>query len=233
MKASFPITELTLPDNQYLKEKTHKKQIYLHHSAGWDNVRGMFNYWASNKSRVATAFGINDTGTVFQAFDDDFWAYHLYINSRGNKLPVHLEEYKKNKGKRIYLEKISVGIEIANWGPLQYRNGKYYTWVHSYGTRGKGVTLPEDKVYDFGSSFRGYRFYEKYTAGEVGALRVLLIHLSKKHQIPLDTSGDIFQLNQDAFEARPGIYTHCSVRSDKTDIVPQKNIVEMLNKLTA
>lgn len=230
---NFPITKLTLPNDEYVREKTNKKMIFLHHSAGWDNVRGMFNYWAEQKGRVATSFGINDPGEIFQAFDDDYWAYHLYIRSRGNNLPTRLLKYKQSLGKAQYLEKISIGVEIANFGQLVYRGGKYYAWPNDFGTRGKGVEIPESEVYDFGKHpFRGYRFYQKYTDSEIGALKVLLKGLADKHaDIVLDTPGNIFEINDDAFKGRPGIYTHCSVRTDKRDVVPQQNLVDMLESI--
>jgi hypothetical protein len=230
MKAPFPITELTLPNHEYVDEVTPKSMLFLHHSAGWDNVRGMFKDWADTPGRVATAYGMDDDGQIYRAFDDAYWAYHLYIRSKGNKLPEAMRPYKVLSN-AIYLEKVSVGIEIANFGPLKYRNGKYYTWVHDFGTRGKGVTLAEDKVFDFKDGFRGYRFYERYTDNEVGALKVWIKFMCEKHNIPFHLPKNMFELCEDAFKRKPGIYTHCSVRTDKTDIVPQKNMVAMLNSL--
>ena len=231
MEYNFPVTRLTLPSKEYVEEKTQKKMIMLHHSAGWDNVRGMFEDWANRPGRVATALGLNDEGQIFEAFDPWYWAYHIYIRSRGNKLPEHLLYYKESASKAIYLEKITVGIEIANFGPLKYRNGVYYAWPNDYGTRGKGVEIPEDKVYDFGVPFRGHRFYERYTDSEVGALKVLLKELGAEFNIPMEINGDIFDVNQNFFEEKPGIYTHCSARTDKTDVVPQQHLVDMLNSL--
>lgn len=233
MKPNFPIEQIPLPKDQYVVESQEKTQVYLHHSAGRDDVRGMFSYWAKDNPRVATAFGINDSGQVFQAFPDECWAYHLYIRSNGNRLPEGLMRIKNDPSQAVMLEKRSIGIEIANFGPLKYRGGKYYTWVNDWGQAGSGVTMTESKVYDFGpDGFRGYRFYERYTDNEVGALKVLLKYLClEKYNIPVRLSRNIFDINPDAFKLKPGIYTHCSVRTDKTDIVPQEHMVSMLNSL--
>jgi inosine/xanthosine triphosphate pyrophosphatase family protein len=34
-----------------------------------------------------------------------------------------------------------------------------------------------------------------------------------------------------AMDGQPGIYTHCSYRTDKSDILPQKEILEMLMEI--
>jgi hypothetical protein len=233
IKPKFNITEVLLDADQYVNEATTKTQLYLHHSAGWDNVRGMFKDWNITKERVATSFGINDEGEIFQAFDEAFWAYHLYVKSKGNQIPSNLRSHILTGSNAVDLERNSIGVEIANFGPLKYCNGKYFTWVHDYGTKGKGVVLNESKVYDFGESgFRGFRFYERYTDNEVGALSVLITYLCEKHSIPLPINVDnIFEITPSAFLGVPGVYTHCSVRTDKTDIVPQIHLLDMLRGL--
>lgn len=232
MKAKIPITKLTLPHGEYVKQATKKSQLYLHHSAGRDNVRGMFKYWENQPGRIATAYAIDDPGQIFQGFSHAYWAYHLYIRSAGNQLSPRLLKYKRHIETAIHLEKISIGVEIANFGPLVYREGKYYTWVHNFGCDGPGVTLSENKVYDFGANynFRGFRFYERYTDNEVQALKLLIEHITDdpSNDIVKDVRGNIFDINDDAFRGKPGIYTHCSVRTDKTDVVPQAHLVDML-----
>ena len=52
-------------EGSYHKSIHQKNQIIWHHSAGWDNARGMFQSWQNdNKEHVATAIGINDKGEV-------------------------------------------------------------------------------------------------------------------------------------------------------------------------
>lgn len=217
----IPITKVDFKKSEYFTEKVEKKQIVIHHSAGTDDVRKMFKWWESTPERVATAFGINDFGQVFQAFEEHYWSNHLYVRSKGNSIP----EKFKNLANAQNLEKITIGIEIANWGPLTYSDKSFWSWAKA--------KVPQEKVYDFGEQgFRGFRFYERYTDNEVGALKLLLKYLAKKENIPIQDIGpEIFEINHSALEGKPGIFTHCAYRTDKTDVVPQEHLLQMLKTL--
>jgi hypothetical protein len=62
------IVQERLPETQYIRENTPKKQIYIHHTAGNKNAVSTIKGWANNKERVATAFVIGYEGTIAQAF---------------------------------------------------------------------------------------------------------------------------------------------------------------------
>lgn len=56
------------PDTQYLKERTVKRQIVLHHTASGPGVDGDINWWMRTPERVATHFIIDREGQVHQLF---------------------------------------------------------------------------------------------------------------------------------------------------------------------
>jgi len=120
------ILQERLSNAQYFHEESEKKQIYLHHTAGNGNAVAVSRWWNSNADRIATAFVIGERGTIVQCFSSKHWAYHLGIDSQD--FSAHGLKYQN-------LNKLSVGIEVCNWGPLKLKDGKYYNYV-------KGVVDP-------------------------------------------------------------------------------------------
>jgi N-acetyl-anhydromuramyl-L-alanine amidase AmpD len=114
------IVQSRLSKDQYIDELTDKKQIYLHHTAGGPDAVAVAKYFNNKVGKVATAFIIGARGTIVQCFSSKNWAYHL-----GLKQEVFTEAGVSYKS----LDKISVGIEICNYGPLTKRNGYYYNYV--------------------------------------------------------------------------------------------------------
>ena len=111
---------IQVPFNDYYREVTNKSQIYLHHTAGTGEGDDVYRWWGSDKPRVATC-AVNDRdGIIKQGFHSQYWAYYLGLpNSvfKGQGLPY------------INLDKISIGIELINWGQLTKKNGKYYSYT--------------------------------------------------------------------------------------------------------
>ncbi len=217
------IKKVTFSDKQFISESQVKTQIVLHHSAGWDNARGMFAGWAKDSQRVATCVGIEDQGTIYQGFWSGYWAYHIYLMSRYNNLPSNMVGYK-NKSHAKTLEMQSIGVEICNWGSLTMsKDGSFKSWA--------GVTVDESKVIEYESAFKGFNFYEKYTEKEIESIYQLCSYWGNKYGIPLKYSDDIWDVNLDAISGQPGIYTHVSYRTDKSDCHPQPNLIEALKAL--
>ena len=201
------IKTLDFPENQYYRAEHPKKQVVLHHSAGWDNSRNMFAGWAKDPARIATCIGICDDGTITQGFSSKFWGHHI-----GAKHPNNTS-----------LNMQSIGIEICAWGPLKKVNGKYYSWA--------GAEVPEEKVQVYAKPFKGSLYYEKYTEAEIESVRQLLVHWNKQFGIPLDYHADMWEVSERALSGKPGIWTHVSYRADKSDCHPQPELIEMLKSL--
>lgn len=208
---------------QYLKEEQTKTQIVLHHSAGWDNARGMFAGWLADKTRVATCCGIDDKGKIYQAFGSQYWAWHVNIRSTGNRAVYRdpkFASYCDIKNARD-VEMRTIGVEICNWGPLTFKKGKFYSWA--------GIVIPEEKVIEH--EYRGFNAWEKYTDDEINALYKLLKYWGERYSIPLGYRENIWEVSEDALMGIPGVYTHGSYRIDKTDIHPQSEMIQMLMEL--
>jgi len=147
-------------------------------------------------------------GKVFRAFDDKYWCYHLGVSGTNGKY-----------------DKTSIGIEVCNYGYCKLIDGKYINYVNR--------EVPASDVVDLGKEFRGYRYWERYTDEQIESLRKLLIYLIDKHKIPFEKgiyNWDWFEYNASLLEGS-GIRTHVQVRKDKTDMFPQKELIDMLNSL--
>jgi len=214
------------PDNQYVKEETTKRQIYLHHTAGNSNPFNVVEDWSRSDERVATAFIIGGNpppgvsgwadGQIVQCFASKYWGYHLGIKSTA---------VPPNSATPTELHKMSIGIEICNWGWLnKLPSGKFVNYV--------GGTMKPEEVIDLGVPYRGYRFWHNYTDAQIQSTKELLQYLGTKYNIPLKYKGkEMFDLDPRAFAGDPGVWTHTSVRKDKSDLYPHPKMIAMLESL--
>lgn len=212
------LIQVAFPESQYLKEESPKRQIYLHHTAGRSNGVNTFKYWASTPERVATCVAISGPGSVdgqiVQGFSSKFWAYHLGV--KRSVFAAHGVPYTN-------LDKISIGIEICNWGQLSFQDGKFYNYV--------GGEVPEAEVTELSKPFKGWKYFHKYSDAQIESTRQLLELWNQRYGIPLNYSEDIWGVTKKALKGEPGVYTHNSVRSDKVDVYPCPRLIQMLKSL--
>lgn len=203
-----------LSPGQFIAEEHPKKQVYLHHTAGGGDARSVSKFWNSNESKIATAFVVGERGEIVQCFSSKHWAWHLGVGS---------EVFKANKLPFIDLNKYSIGIELTNWGMLKQVNGKFYNYVN-------GV-VPESKVVKLNQSFKNNTFWYRYTDEQIESTRKLVTYLCETYDIPMDYRSEIWDIDLNALKNVPGIYTHNSVRRDKSDVYPCPRLIEMLKNL--
>lgn len=208
------IVQERLDSNQYNHEEHPKRQIYLHHTAGGPSATNVAKFFNSQPGRVATAFIIGAKGTIVQCFSSKHWAYHLGLNQEVfNEAGVTYQS----------LDKISIGIEICNYGPLTKRNGYYYNYLNAR------VDYTEVEFLD--KKYKGHIYWQKYTDAQIESTRQLLVYLCDTYKIPRDYYASIFDIDKRALQGDRGIFTHNSVRKDKSDIYPCLRMIEMLKSL--
>lgn len=208
------IKQVRLKDNQYFAEASPKTQIYLHHTAGNGNAEGVSRYWNGNDSRIATAFIIGENGTIVQCFSSKHWAWHLGIDQ---------EDFARNGAKYSNLNKLSVGIEVCNWGYLKKKGDKYYNYAG-------GVVNPS-YVTELEIPYKGYKYWYKYSDAQIESLRQLVVYLCDTYDIPKEYRSEIWAIDKEAFKGSKGIFTHNSVRKDKSDMYPDPRVIKMLENL--
>lgn len=217
------LTQTQFPTAQYFLEEHPKTQIYLHHTAGNPDPYGVFNWWSSTPDRIATCVTIGgkpkansswQDGEIIQGFSSKYWAYHL-----GLKQDVFTYNGLRYKS----LDKISIGIEVCNWGQLSYKDGKYYNHV--------GGLVPQSEVCELPVAYKGYKFYHNYTDAQIESIKELLLLWKNRYNIPLEYNDDIWDISRRALNGDSGVFTHNSVRKDKIDVYPHPKLITMLKNL--
>jgi hypothetical protein len=228
------IVNLLLADDEYYAQLTKKTTIYLHHTAGGSNPINTINGWDKDATstgaplHVATSYvmGGKDTrtgdekynGIIYKAFEDKFWAHHLGTTRLNN----------------LILNKQSIGIELCNYGPLKKgKDGQLYTYVNSIVPALQSTQLKE--------TFKGFNIYHRYTDKQLFALKELLHDIAERHSIDLKAGlanairlkgpAKAFDINIDACNGMPGIWTHVNVLETKFDCFPQQELIDMLLSL--
>jgi len=273
------IKDIFLGSDEYFPVDFKKTIIYLHHTCGSHRPDFVVQGWDRDQnsdgtvSRIATSFVIGgkstrdgDTtwdGVIVRCFPESQWAWHLGA-----------------KNTSITVDKISIGIEICNYGYLiKSKSGQFFTYVNSI--------VPEDQVVELPKPFRGYKYYHKYTDKQIASLRELLVYLGNKFNINLrlglqewinkeslimpnnlsiiqqqkwlnqhgfvgknglsldedgiwgeNTAYAIQSIGRCAFEfnpltlnAYPGLWSHSSIRRDKSDVSAQPALYQMIMSL--
>jgi len=217
------IKQVPLKETEYIKETHTKTQIVLHHTAGNASAVNVMNAWnADTRGRIATCVSISGPGAknsfdgeIVQGFSSRHWAYHLGIKG---------DVFKAYKVPHQTLDKISIGIEICNWGQLDYENGKFLNYVDR--------EVNDDQVTTLTEPYKGYKHFHKYSDAQIESVKNLLVYWRDIYNIPLTYDYDkMFKVNTSALKGEKGLYTHNSYRKDKIDIYPCPRMIEMLKNL--
>jgi hypothetical protein len=198
------IWDCPVSDDSYIKETTKKETIWIHNSFGCSRPDWTIGSWSDKmkKKQAGVGFvigrGSSDDdiiwdGKVLRAFDDKYWSYHLDIGGDINSK--------------------SIGIEICNYGPLSFRNGKYFNSVN--------FEVKESDVCKFENPFMGHKYWEKYTDKQLDSLSKLIEYLQKRWNIRIDKN-----IYDESWFS--GNYSG-NLRS--YNLFPQKDLIEMLNSL--
>lgn len=216
MKELFEKIQLVdFPQDQYYRQITPKKQIYLHHTvSNGNNSMGDINYWKSTSSRISTHVIIDKTGVIWQLYSSRFWGHHLGIKS---KIFRDLNLPRIN----TKLNKESLGIELDSLGPVD-KDGNSI----AYGSR-----LTTDSLIEYPDKYRGYQYFEKYTNQQLESLQLLLRYWVNKYDISKKYNQDMWKISPRALTGENGIWTHTSVRPDKSDCHPQPELIEILKSI--
>ena len=216
-------TNYFLQKDEWMDDIELKDTIFLHHTAGGYRPDYTIDWWERDNqpgqlNRVATAFVIGGMGLdgnasydgkIYRAFNEVYWAHHLGTKLSNNTL----------------LNKKSIGIEICSLGPLTKENGRY--WFAK-------KEVPASQVVELPNPWRGYKYFHFYSAAQLERTKELILSLSFLFDIPLPQrtyDAGWFSMNADAQAGKPGLWTHCHVRTDKTDCFPHPQLIEMLNSL--
>ncbi len=198
-----------LPDAEYFKTTNEKSGICVHHTVG-GTARSTFNWWNQDSNMVGTAYIIGRDGSVYNVFEPESWAWQF-------GLPWGYDD-------KIAFEKRFIGIELASEGGLLEEDGKFYCFDRISPKTEK----PEEEVFDAGSDYRGYRYFDKYEPEQLDSLVELVNHLCDEFNIPRRVQEDSTKYYGKQLQDFEGIIGHVMVRKDKSDPAPVPELWEKL-----
>ena len=213
------IKAVDFPEDQYYPIETKKNQICLHHTVSGPGINGDVNTWLGDTAHVGTTFIIDREGVAYQLFSSKYWIHHLGVT----KDILTQYGFADLQSRNVMLNQGSIGFELDNWGFLtKGADGKFRA------AYGNVVDVP---VQEYPNLFRGQRYYEKYTDAQLQTTGELLLYFHNKFGIPMDYNESMWDMSKDALSGKPGIWAHVSYRPDKSDLHPQKEVIDMLKIL--
>jgi len=124
--------------------KLDPEYLIIHYTAN-GGVSETVRHFSRTEAKVSAHIIIGRDGQVIQSVPFDRVAWHCG---------------KSEWGGRTKLNNYSIGIELVNWGPVQLRSGKYYTWT--------GQEVPENETVWLARPADGkYMFWQTYTDAQV------------------------------------------------------------------
>ena len=207
---------LRLPAGEFFDTHESKSGICVHHTVG-GSARSTFNWWMQDRTsrgsqlKVGTAYIIGRDGTVYEVFPPDAWAYQFGL--------------KWSTAKKLKFEKRYIGIELASEGALIEDSGKLYCFDRVSPRTEKA----RDTVFDFGSDWRGYRYFDRYEGAQLDSLMELIDKLCGDFNIPRDVPDDPISFYGDELSGFRGIIGHSMVRTDKSDPLPDRSLWDRIS----
>jgi len=219
--------------SSFSQKETKKTQIYLHHTAGVQaankgkSVVETYNQRTQARDPASTHAAIDKDGHIEYLFDDKYVSFHAGAGEKPQNL--------------------GLSVELMAYGCLKKADNKFYNAYN-------GV-VPVDQValaVDINGNpkpYKGFAYYHKYTPQQITSLKKLILNWASKHGIPVKWEGqksfdNMFYpsgtsivkdgrtiIDSPAKQGVPGLYTHNSVRGDKTDVFPQKELIDMFKTL--
>jgi N-acetyl-anhydromuramyl-L-alanine amidase AmpD len=192
-----------------------KERIVLHFTAG--QLRSDLQALTRNDFHVSVAFVIARNGIIYQLFPSKFWSGHIG-KGIGNTNTGNAQD------------KITIGIELSNYGFLTEKDGNLETY-YSRQKDANGNPGPVD-VYcavteqaaytKIGTPFRGQAYYATHTDAQYDSLIILLRYLTNQFNIPRQflPEPQRYQATEEVLKFK-GIVSHINYRVDgKWDIGP-------------
>jgi N-acetyl-anhydromuramyl-L-alanine amidase AmpD len=185
---------MRLREGKFVSTETKKDLIVLHFTAG-GSAKSAFTSWSVTSSRIATAYILDTDGTVYEVFDPKFYAFHL--GTKGTQA----------------IDKRSIGIEIANFGPLKKKNGQLYSWPRDFNNPYNLKAIE--------ANYRGFDYWAAYTDEQAAAIGPLVDMLCDRFGIPNVKPNKNYRLQYDIrYMGWKGVASHQNYRKDKTDVGP-------------
>ena len=233
----FPVENYTITNgyaigNIFVKEETKKTFIMLHHTAGHSKgpkstIKGWskraYEYTLANpgkRNRIATHYVIDQKGNAEHVFPEKYWAGNC-----GSGYPGHMNRQSLS----IEIQAIGYLTKISDGPPPKFKDYTNSNWPRKkYG--GFAARPVNDKYTPI--TYKGYDWYEGYSNAAINATRNVVKGWMDKYNIPFVYDYKVLFPNRGPIfipdASWKGVLTHNSIKKGKSDIFPQKEMLEMM-----
>lgn len=183
------------------------EMIVMHYTAS-GSTAGTVSWFMNPDSKVSAHYIVGRDGEIAQVVKDEMRAHHAGQGPLAGQ-SEEVGERRRIRNRVIQPNSRSVGIEIVNWGPLEKRGDKYYTWM--------GNECPGEVVR------KGGTYWQAYTETQLNSVIRLVSHLCKKHGIPAQYPSQgpgQFDPKDETLASFKGILGHSALDNQKRDPGP-------------
>ena len=241
----YPVENYTLTSkypigNIFVKEETKKTFIMLHHTAGHSKgpkstVTGWskraYSYFLEKGrigNRIATHYVIDQKGNAEHVFPEKYWSGNV-----GRGFPGWMNKQSLS----IEIQAIGYLTKISDGPPPVYKMYKGSKWPHR--KYGGFAARPVDDNYN-PITYKGYDWYEGYSNAAINATERVVTGWMSKYNIPFHynykrlfpNASPTFYGQSEFNSAWKGVLTHNSLKQSKSDIFPQKEMLQMLKRIS-
>lgn len=214
---------------KYYYDVVHpKERIVLHYTAG--QLRSDLGALTQNEKHISVAFVIARNGIIYQLFSSKFWSGHIG-KGIGNTNTGNAQD------------KVTIGIELSNYGYLTEKNGNLETYYSrqkdNNGNPGPidvYCSLTDKAAYTkISAPFRGQSYYSSFGDMQYDSLIILLRYLTAQYNIPRKflPEAQRFEATEKVLQFK-GIVSHINYRTDgKWDIGPGFDWKRVADGITA
>lgn len=197
--------------SMYFQTVFPKDGMVLHFTAGTTADGAISTFERSpvvNKYAMSVPYVLaNDpAATVYQLFDDKYWAYNLAIT--GNWAQSHKHD------------KRTVAVEIVNPGPLRKVGDTMCFWPGNW--TAPYCKVSETEKYIEVPAYRGEKFFATFTPAQIATTVELCDMVCGKYGIAkvIPPAAKRMMFDMPYFDGFKGVFTHVNVRPDKWDLGP-------------
>lgn len=180
------------PGEYLVEDEPSLKNRFIRHCMQGSTAKYLGNWYNMQPGAIATHFGTDKDGTLYQFYPEDYWGFHT--------------------GMGAAYDTKAFGNEQANEAFLKLAGGKYY-WMA--GTQWKEYT---GTVFTSATPFMGYTHWAAYTPEQVDTQAKLIAYLCYNHGIPLQFENRIEYLGSGA--PLTGILNHSNISTQRSDPGP-------------
>jgi N-acetyl-anhydromuramyl-L-alanine amidase AmpD len=183
------------------------EMVVMHYTAS-GSTAGTVSWFMNPDSKVSVHYIVGRDGEIVQVVKDERRAHHAGQGPLSGQ-SEEVGERRRRRNRVIQPNSRSLGIEMVNWGPLEKRDDKYYTWM--------GNECPGQVVLKNGT------YWQAYTEPQLASVNRLVSYLCKKHNIqaqypPLGPGA--FDSDAETLAAFKGILGHSALDDQKRDPGP-------------